>query len=172
LTGVVDETLRRAIQVPCPATADAVRSAIEEPLPAADIPAFTRSPLAAWVESTFGLDDEDGQLVRKKPIRFVEGVTALSEASGLPRASCEEKLRAVLALGNRLRNENGEPVFAFRLHRFLAAGGTVYATLQPSTTLQRSLGYGWDCYRTATAQVFDRQWRATAAGGGDHTCTH
>lgn len=139
VTNVVDETLRRAIQVPSPTAPEAVRRAAEEAFPAANISAFTRSALAAWVESTFGLEDEDGRLVRKKPIEFVEGVAALSDASGLSRQICEDKLRAVLALGNQIRNENGEPVFAFRLHQFLAAGGTVYATLEPSGTRYKTL---------------------------------
>ena len=130
---VVDETLRCAIQVAAPQSPDDVRSAVEAPLPTEDITAFIRSPLAAWVEGAFGLDDEDGRLIRRKPISFVEGVTALSKASGLPESNCSEKLRQTLALGNKLRNDNGEPVFAFRLHQFLAAGGTVYATLEPAT---------------------------------------
>src|SRR5271157_1348662 len=130
---VVDETLRCAIQVAAPQSPDDVRSAVEAPLPTEDITAFIRLPLAAWVEGAFGLDDEDGRLIRRKPISFVEGVTALSKASGLPESNCSEKLRQTLALGNKLRNDNGEPVFAFRLHQFLAAGGTVYATLEPAT---------------------------------------
>jgi hypothetical protein len=133
---VVDETLRRAIQVPAPQTTDEIRAAVQAPFPPAGI---TRSPLGAWVENTFGLDDEDGRLVRRKPISFTDGVSALAKASDLPAGTCEERLRQILALGNRERNENGEPVFAFRLHQFLAAGGTVYATLEPSKTRFRTL---------------------------------
>lgn len=131
---VVDETLRRAIQVPSPETAAEVQAAVEAPLPAADVAALTRSPLAAWVESTFGLEDEDGRLVRRKPIKFKEGAGQLSRESGLPEGACAEKLRQILALGNRLRNDMGEPVFAFRLHQFLGAGGTVYATLEDASS--------------------------------------
>ena len=45
----------------------------------------------------------------------------------------------MLDVGNALRNEERESVFAFRLHQFLAAGGTVYATLESSEKRQLSL---------------------------------
>jgi hypothetical protein len=45
----------------------------------------------------------------------------------------------MLEAGNKLRNESGEPIFAFRLHQFLAAGGTVYSTLEPPATRKLSL---------------------------------
>ena len=131
---VVDETLRRAIQVPSPTTAEGLRAAVDAPLPAETSSAFSGDPLAAWVEETFRVELEDSRLIRRRPITFAEGVGRLSEASGLPVAACSEKLRSLLALGNRLRTEAGEPVFAFRLHQFLAAGGTVYATWESSAT--------------------------------------
>ncbi len=127
---VIDETLRRAVQVPAPATLGELRAAVEAPLPPEDVTAFTRSPFAAWVENTFGLAEEDGRLIRRKPITFEQGVEQLSHACGLEKHSCAVKLQQILALGNKLRNDTGEPLFAFRLHQFLAAGGTVYATLQ------------------------------------------
>jgi superfamily II DNA/RNA helicase/very-short-patch-repair endonuclease len=135
---VVDETLRPAIRVKAPEDGAALRSAVEANVPT-DLPGFCHHPLAAWVENTFGLDMQDERLVRRTPIKFEEGVKRLTEASGLPSDLCRQKLRAVLDTGNALKNEDGESVFAFRLHQFLAAGGTVYATLEPSNTRQRSL---------------------------------
>jgi ATP-dependent helicase YprA (DUF1998 family) len=125
---VVDETLRRAIQVPSPSGAG-LRKEVESPM-AQDLAGFVRSPLAAWTENVFGLDEEDGRLVRRNPITFHEGAQKLSKETGLDESGCAAKVREVLATGNSLRNDMGEPIFAFRLHQFLAAGGTLYATLE------------------------------------------
>ncbi len=54
----------------------------------------------------------------------------LAEQCSVDEATCTDKLRQLLASGNALRNDMAEPVFAFRLHQFLAAGGTLYATLE------------------------------------------
>lgn len=127
---VVDETLRRAIQVPAPRDTKEIREAVEAPVPSEDFISFTNSSLAAWMENSFGLDEEDGRLVRRKPIRFRDGARQLSEQSGMDEQTCANRLRELLALGNKLRNDMGEPVFAFRLHQFLAAGGTLYTTVE------------------------------------------
>jgi len=127
---VIDETLRRAIQASVPSTGAELRTVIEAPLPPTGLRSFIESPLAAWTENAFGLDEEDGRLVRRKPIKFREGVAKLAEDSGADKSMCAEKLQHLLALGNSLKNEMGEPVFAFRLHQFLAAGGTLYSTLE------------------------------------------
>ena len=127
---VVDKTLRRAIEMPAPQTSEALRAAVEAPLPAETLESFRRNPLAAWVEETFGVATEEGRLVRRKPITFAEGVSQLSKYSGVPEPACADRLQSLLSVGNRIQTEYGEPVFAFRLHQFLAAGGTVYATLE------------------------------------------
>jgi ATP-dependent helicase YprA (DUF1998 family) len=134
---VVDETLRRAIEVPAPQSAEALRAAVQAPLPAETPESFAKNPLAAWVEETFGVATEEGRLVRRKPITFADGVSQLSKGSGVLEPSCAERLQSLLSVGNRIQTEYGEPVFAFRLHQFLAAGGTVYATLE--TGLSRYL---------------------------------
>lgn len=135
---VVDETLQRAILAPLPSDGAGLRAAVEAPL-SKDLAGFQRAPLAAWVENTFGIDEEDGRLVRRRPITFLEGVRALSEASGLPEETCTSKLKEVLTVGNSLRNESEEPLFAFRFHQFLAAGGTVYSTLEAPEQRKLSL---------------------------------
>jgi len=126
---VVDETLQRAILAEAPAPGERLRKQLEASLPEETTPAFMHYPLAAWVENTFGLDEEDGRLVRRKPIKFGEGVERLISDSGLPQHVCSTRLRDVLEMGNRLPGF-GQPLFPFRLHQFLAAGGTVYATME------------------------------------------
>src|SRR5271169_905349 len=78
---VIDETLERVARVPVPATAEALRAAIEMPPPLPDCAAVVAHPLAAWAEGTFGLTSEDGRLVRRSPISFAEGVAALADAT-------------------------------------------------------------------------------------------
>jgi hypothetical protein len=128
---VIDETLERVAQIPVPTTVGALRTAVEMPPPTADRASVVAHPLAAWAEETFGLTSEDSRLVRRPPISFADGVAALADATSLPFERCEAALKAVLEAGNQARLLSGEPVFAFRLHQFLASGGSVHATIEP-----------------------------------------
>ena len=128
---VVDETLQRVARVPVPATAEALRDAVEICPPPPNRAAVGGHPLAAWAEEIFGLTSEDGRLVRRPPISFVEGLAALAKTSDLAPERCAEQLKAVFEAGNQVALPSGEPVFAFRLHQFLASGGSVHATIEP-----------------------------------------
>ncbi len=130
-TNVVDETLRRVAMVPTPATAEALRAAVQSPPPEPTLASVVAHPLAAWVEGTFGLDVEDGRLIRRTPLSFKEGLDRLVAETGLPEELCRERLKATLAAGNAACTPTGEPVFAFRLHQFLSSGGSVFATIEP-----------------------------------------
>src|SRR5581483_6367145 len=107
-----------------------LRAAVELPPPAATLAAVTAHPLAAWVEETFGLDVEDGRLIRRAPVTFQDGVQHLVDGTGLDEATCSERLRALLAAGNEATTPSGDPVFAFRLHQYLSSGSSVFATIQ------------------------------------------
>lgn len=128
---VIDEALQRITTVPAPTSRDALRAAVEAPLPPeGDVEAFRQHPLAAWVEAHFGVtEDAEGRLVRHQPVSVSEAAATLARETGLPQERCREQIEAVLALGNATTNEEGEPLFAFRLHQFLAGGATIYATL-------------------------------------------
>ncbi len=129
---VIDETLRPATEIDLVFTAEALREVVQNGLPAEISRAeFIRNPLAVWVERTFGIErDESGFLRRRKPIALREGALRLSEYIGLPVARCQAALQDVLQLGNRIRDEEGNPVFAFKLHQFISQGEAVYATLE------------------------------------------
>jgi len=128
---VVGETLSRVSTVPAPKARDVLHAAVEMPSVSSgeDVRAH---PLAAWLEEAFGLVEEDGRLVRRSPVTFAEGVDRLARESGLDRALCAERLKAVLAAGNAARAASGDPLFAFRLHQFLASGSSIYATVEPA----------------------------------------
>ena len=128
---VIDETLRRVCTVSRPQSRDDLRAAVEAPPPPAEPDAVRSHPLAAWIEETFGLEDEAGRLVRRSPITFQAATTSLVEGSGLPEDQCGSALKAVLEAGNEAGSAD-QPVFAFRLHQWLASGGAVYSTLEPA----------------------------------------
>ena len=120
------------------------------PSGAADVPALTKaitsailtsydelaaSPLASWIESTFGLATEPGtgRLVRQTPRRLQEDAApALANATNDPIQDCHDTIRQALLTGSRVRDaETGRPLFAFRLHQFLSKGDTLHVSLEP-----------------------------------------
>ena len=133
-TNVVDETLQRVVQVPVPVGPEELRSAVEMEPPSATVEAVTNHPLCAWVEEAFGLDTEEGRLVRRAPETFAKAVESLAEETGLESQFCSQRLKAVLDAGNQTYLVPGQPIFAFRLHQFLSSGSSVYATLEPTDT--------------------------------------
>lgn len=99
-----------------------------------DYATLTTDPLAAWVETTFGLEREEasGRLVRRKPTTVPVAAAELAEVTGRSADACEGALRAVLLAGaSAINPETGRPLFAFRLHQFLSKGDTVYVSLEP-----------------------------------------
>jgi len=129
---VIDETLRPATDFRVTPTDASLRAAIQRGV-AADVSYsdFVRDPLAIWVEQTFGIEpDNRGHLRRRKPITLVEGAAQLAERTKQPFRVCLETLQNILKLGNRVRDEEGNPVFAFKLHQFISQGEAVYATLE------------------------------------------
>jgi len=132
---VADETLSRVATMPIPRTRDELRTAIEAPAPAPTRAAVTAHPLTAWIEEAFGLWEDEGRVVRRRPATFSQEVKRLAEESGLDEDMCAARLKAVLEAGTAPATAPPErpddPVFAFRLHQFLASGSSVYATVEP-----------------------------------------
>ena len=126
---VVDETLRRVCTVSKPETAAGLRAAVESAPPPPTVADVTAHPLAAWVEETFGLTSEEGRLVRRRPITFREAVDDLASASGAEPVVCERALQEALEAGN-VAGTADQPIFAFRLHQWLASGSAVFSTLE------------------------------------------
>jgi len=126
---VIGESLRRATDHVDDFRAPALRDALRRRLAgSAPIPGraeeMRRDPVAQWIESHLGLDEDDsGRLVRGTPEalggqagaarRLRDVVPEVSEQRAV------EALRQTLLAGARLRGERGRPVFAFRLHQFL-----------------------------------------------------
>jgi len=135
---VIGETLIRAttggvadpVQL---ATRVRVMAAGEEAAPG-DFESLAAEPLAAWVETTFGLrlDEQSGVLVRQVPTRVADAAAELSRLTGVDDALCSEALRRLLLAGSRTTDpRTRRPLFAFRLHQFISKGDNVYASLEP-----------------------------------------
>jgi len=91
-------------------------------------------PLAAWVETTFGLEREavTERLVRRKPVTVPSAAADLAGITGCELNDCQSALQSVLLAGaNVLHPVTDRPLFAFRLHQFLSKGDTVYVSLEP-----------------------------------------
>lgn len=129
---IIGETLTRATS----STTDV--AALRQQIRDGDIPQgysqLASSPLAGWVESAFGLAEEDpsGMLVRSEPQRLHEhAAPALAELTGLEVQVCEERIKDMLLAGaSALHPHTGRPLFAFRLHQFLSKGDTIYVSLE------------------------------------------
>jgi ATP-dependent helicase YprA (DUF1998 family) len=127
---VVDEALERVTRVPPPADDAALRAAVEAPPPEPARAAVESHPLTPWIEATFGVREEAGHLIRQEPRQFVDGVDELVARTGLDRERCERALKTLLEVGSTVEVRKDQPVFAFRLHQFLASGASIYATLR------------------------------------------
>ena len=134
---VIDETLRRILSSedksaqPSDVALKAVLAS-QAPFPAnPDWEYFRKNPLAVWIEAKFGLElDSDGKLKRPNPMTLEEGATELALRTGLDVEACSSKLRQFFNWGSKVRNPEGLPGFAFKLHQFFSQGDSVYATLE------------------------------------------
>jgi ATP-dependent helicase YprA (DUF1998 family) len=138
---VIGETLRRvtaeaAADDPAFRAALAARVADPEGTAPAGFDAFVGDPLAAWIESTYGVHARDGRLVRAQPLAITGedgGARRLARDTGEAEERCERAIQHALLAGYRhLDPQTEKPVFAFRLHQFISKGDTVYATLEPA----------------------------------------
>jgi ATP-dependent helicase YprA (DUF1998 family) len=126
---VIDETLERSIQRSHP-TADELRNSLQAGIPSLNeqtLDTFKTYPVSAWIERNFGLEEEDGHLVRRTPISLEAGATQLAKITQLPAETCLDTLKHTFLWGSRTGG------LAFRLHQFISQGGSVYATLEPHT---------------------------------------
>ena len=140
---IIGETLQRA--TPDPGFDDpAYRTVLTHRLQAGTLPPsdyedFVADPLAIWIETTFGLENEEGngRLRRAKPISITgEGGAAekLSDLTGVRSNICATAIQQTLLAGyHALHPETEFPAFAFRLHQFISRGDTVYASLEDQT---------------------------------------
>ena len=97
---------------------------------------FFDDPLAIWVETRIGLKNVETKPERAKPISLEEAANSLSEDCGLDVELCAKALREAL-IGysipekDRVSGSNEHsPIFAFKLHQFIAGAGRLYTSLR------------------------------------------
>ncbi|MFA7693347.1 MAG: DEAD/DEAH box helicase [Candidatus Hydrogenedentales bacterium] len=148
---VINETLQRATkeidfsdQAVVKSLTDTVTSAEAPPQ---DPQSFCEHPLASWIETTFGIVEEEGTgtLIRQTPRQLRGEGSAAAELADLTQSSpeaCYKVLHNFLLCGSELRADGSSrfPIFAFRLHQFFTRGDTVWSTLEAED--QRHLEMG------------------------------
>ena len=141
---VIGETLKR-VTAEVNFASDAVRQQITKRVREGGLPEgidfnlFADDALAAWIESTFGIETHDGRLVRTQPRSINSsaenslpcGTELLSSLTAMDEDLCSQAIKQSLISGfGCLNPETGFPSFAFRLHQFISRGDTVYASLE------------------------------------------
>lgn len=150
---VIGERLRRItpdIQLDDPGIAKQLSLRVKDP--SFNIPTsfenFCQDPLASWVETTFGLEKENGTeyLRRTAPKTIREAGSRLAGQLGLDEDACAAAIQRWLLHGYRCEPDpiSGSRPFAFRLHQFISKGDAVYATL----------GKGNDRWMTLQPQLY------------------
>jgi ATP-dependent helicase YprA (DUF1998 family)/very-short-patch-repair endonuclease len=141
-SSIVGETLRRRTadaDFSQPATIERLRARISQnpfEMPETE-ESFIEDPLAGWIESHLGLQEEPGtkRLKRAVPVSITGeagAAASLARLTGLTPDACQAAIEKTLLRGFELRSgELGPPLFAFRLHQFISRGDTVHATLEP-----------------------------------------
>ena len=101
---VIEETLRRVIPIPRSVSLEALRTELLGNQVPSSWDEISDSPLAAWIEDTFGIEEEpDGHLRRRIPITLQEGAKKLAELTGVDETTCLERLkRYLLATSNTI----------------------------------------------------------------------
>ena len=138
---VISETLRRATEGDFKQRPDDLKRETEAAAAAnlseqkyfTTIDQLRTSPLAAWVEDTFGIfknNDNPPQYIRRPPITLVDAAEKLHTLTGLGQELCVQAIQRLLLDAQIRSPETDRPFFAFRLHQFISRGDCVYATLE------------------------------------------
>jgi very-short-patch-repair endonuclease len=145
---VIGETLQRATEAP-DATPDFVGRLAEAAASAVaygpgDFEQFRSDPIARWIESTIGLAQREGRLVRAEPktLGGDDGIAAeLAKTVDLDRERAMAAIKTALISGSRvLEPVSGRPVFAFKLHQFVSRGSSAFATIENEADRLITLG--------------------------------
>ncbi|MBV5330081.1 MAG: DEAD/DEAH box helicase [Chlorobium sp.] len=91
-------------------------------------------PVAIWLENCIALEEQDGNLIRRKPKPVSEIVAALAKESGLNDSQCRNFLVGLIqwiSNVNQQLQKAGQryTILPFKLHQFISQTGSVYTTL-------------------------------------------
>jgi superfamily II DNA/RNA helicase len=133
---VVNETLKRSLAY---TGSLPTRQSLDQAMGAGidthgDDAALRSHPVAVWLENRVALEERDGLLARRRPLRVGEVVSALAEDSGLSEDACRKCLADMLlwisTVNQRIQSSGSRyTILPFKLHQFIAQTGSVYTTL-------------------------------------------
>ncbi len=98
---------------------------------------LAQDDLAVWIETRIGLKNVDHKPERARPVSLQWAAKALAVDCGFSENDCVTALRNSLIGFSTPENQrgvtdgSGDPLFAFKLHQFIAGAGRLYATLRP-----------------------------------------
>ena len=98
---------------------------------------LAQDDLAVWIETRLGLKNVDHKPERASPRSLQDAAKALADNCGLSEENCAAALRNALIAFSTPEHQRDvvggrdEPLFAFKLHQFIAGAGRLYATLHP-----------------------------------------
>lgn len=132
---VIGETLTRATNDEADRATDLAEAVRRwsQGTAATEYPQMTDDPLARWIESTFGLDREEGTEtpIRRSPTTVAEATKRLAEMTAVDPPEAARAITQAFLAGSQARHpQTGRPLFAFRLHQFVSKGDTVYVSLE------------------------------------------
>lgn len=133
---VVNETLTRSLSFAgnMPLRTELAAAITAGVNPEAGVEELKTHPVAVWLENAVALEYRGGDLMRRKPQRIGEIVSALAEESGLEDSICRqflvELLQWVSTINKRIQDAGHRYTFLpFKLHQFISQTGAVYTTL-------------------------------------------
>ena len=133
---VINEKLTRSLSFEgCfPAKTELAASILAGIQTEAPVEKLKKHPIAIWLENRIALDDNQGELRRRKPQTVVQIVKSLSDDSGLDTEICQKFLVELLqwiSIVNQRLQDAGEryTYLPFKLHQFISQTGSVYTTL-------------------------------------------
>jgi ATP-dependent helicase YprA (DUF1998 family)/very-short-patch-repair endonuclease len=135
---VIGETLRPAtaeVNIDAPEFTAALTTRVRSGTTPTTYSETIDDPLAQWIERTLGIvfNETDQRYARCRP-RAITGrdgaAKILAVVTDLDADLCAERLRDALLAGSQAQDQNGFPVFAFRLHQFFSGGSAVAVSLE------------------------------------------
>ena len=92
-----------------------------------------RTPTLFWLESTIALQEQEGELVRRKPLNLTEISEILSDSSGASPEDCRKHLVRLLQWLDRVNADQAaqgkKTYLPFKLHQFISQTSAVHTTL-------------------------------------------
>lgn len=131
---VVNETLARSLDDKRPNSDELAAAILQDIDTSADKDYLRVHPVAIWLENCVALQEREGQLVRRMPLRIDEIVNELSVESKCTQEECHTCLAKMLLwisnINKQIQNQNSPyTILPFKLHQFFAQTGSVYTTL-------------------------------------------